>query len=102
MLQYTQGTQYDPIDVYGTVRNSASQTQLACICSTDRLNNLSSRIALIERRLNLQDRSCNVPDNANFEEQLRLILRRLSIIENCLKRLRYVVSNETVTIVINL
>ena len=89
VLHYTQSTQYDPIDVFGCIRNSGVQTDLACVCSPDRLRNLSSRIALIERRLNLQDRSKNIPSNANVTEQLKLILRRLSIIENCLKRLRF-------------
>ncbi|XP_063677545.1 uncharacterized protein LOC134813610 isoform X2 [Bolinopsis microptera] len=89
VLQYTQGTQFDLIDVFGCIRNSGVQTDLACVCSSDRLRNLSSRISLIEQRLNLQDRSKNIPNNANINEQLRLILRRLNIIENCLKRIRF-------------
>ncbi|KAL5264735.1 hypothetical protein ACHWQZ_G005720 [Mnemiopsis leidyi] len=89
VLKQSSSTQFDPIDIFGCIRNSAVQTDLACVCSSDRLRNLSCRITIIEQRLNLQDRSKSIPSNASVDEQLKLILRRLNIIENCLKRLRF-------------
>ena len=90
--QSAEGSQFDPKDVFGSIRNSTAQTDMTCICSSDRIRHLSARISAVEMRLGIPDRSSNLPQSSGILERLAHILTRIGIIESYLKRLRFVIS----------
>ena len=88
-VKFTQSTQFDIKDIFGHKRNKTIQTNLACACTQDRLAYLAERLTAVEHRLNITNKSTRLEISSSIKEQLAQILRRIGVIENCLKRLRF-------------
>ena len=58
------------------------------------MGHMSQRVSALEVRLTLTDRAVDLNINTTIREQLSIVLRRINIIENYIKRLRLVLSSE--------
>eukprot|EP00116_Pleurobrachia_bachei_P001961 sb/3462223/ len=87
----TQTTQSDPISHL----SSFSQTEVSCVCDTERLTNLADRVTVVENKLAIRAKSVQAGDNS--KTWLIAIIKRLRNIENRIK-LRLVFSGDPVTL----